>query len=48
MTINYKWALLALMLIVNNEVVSWLILLALAIPFVYKLLKGAYELDNRT
>ena len=48
MTINYKWALFALMLVVNNEIVSWLILLTLAIPFVFKLMKGAYELDNRT
>lgn len=45
MTINYKWALVALMLIANNEIVSWLILLALVIPFAYKLLKEAFELD---
>ena len=45
MTINYKWALVALMLIANNEIVSWLILLVLVIPFAYKLLKEAFELD---
>ena len=46
MSINYKWALVALMFLLNNEIVSWLILTALAIMFFSKLMKGVLDHDN--
>lgn len=46
MTINYKWTLVAIMLLLNNEIVSWLILTALVIMFFSKLMKGVLDHDN--
>ena len=46
MTINYKWTLVAIMLLLNNEIVSWLILTALVIMFFSKLMTGVLDHDN--
>lgn len=45
MNAKIKVALAALALIVSNEVLTWAILLILAIPFVMNLMKEASERD---
>lgn len=45
MNAKIKWALVALAVIVSNEVLTWTILLILAAPAAYNLMKEAAERD---
>ena len=40
---KFKWVLLAVMAILNNELFSWLVLLILAAAFIAPLVKGAVD-----
>ena len=45
MSAKFKWGLLALALVVSNEVLTWAILLILAAPVAWNLMKEASEHD---
>lgn len=45
MTAKFKWAMIALALILNNEIVSWAIVTALAVMWAWPIIKGGVTLD---